>query len=170
MSETETMRVFDLTHPHLSACLAGVTPTCNTFWLLTQRKGCAPISAGGLFGQGGIIHDDNDTYAWLWPGRLRTENWTLTHSSMSEKVKIVVQDPGGQTPSGPIHTGHKHANLRQAIPLMLLAPNVNTPILNSGLHLLAFMARIQCGLDLRFIHSPNSEQILLKTQWSLIPV
>ncbi len=39
--------------------------------------------------------------------------------------------------TGPIHTGHEHANLR-AFPLMLLASNVNTPICNSRFHLLAF--------------------------------
>ncbi len=38
---------------------------------------------------------------------------------------------------GPIHTGREQANLR-AIPLMLLASDVNTPICNSRFYLLAF--------------------------------
>ena len=38
---------------------------------------------------------------------------------------------------GPIHTGGEHANL-QAIPVMLLASSVNTPIHSIRFHLLAF--------------------------------
>ncbi len=42
-----------------------------------------------------------------------------------------------QSPSGPIHTGREHANLR-TIPLMLLVSSVDTLIRNSRFHLLAF--------------------------------
>ena len=49
------------------------------------------------------------------------------------------------TGSGPIHTGWENANL-PAIPLMLLASGVDTPIRNSKFHLFAFAPSIQCGL------------------------
>ncbi len=45
----------------------------------------------------------------------------------------------------PIHTGREDTNL-PAIPLMLLASSVNTPIRNSRFHLLASAPQVQCGL------------------------